>query len=198
MARPPFILSRESECAAIDRAVRDPVKRQMLYKMVDAVLRVVESGAVSSGELSLILAGLEVTDEAVWSRAAGWLAKLHAFKPELSATLHELSRHRSATVRGHLCACLNYFSKEIAVKYLRGFLCDRSARIRGTVRNVAIAAGYRELIPDFEAMLAEESDLTRRKDWEEAIALLRGESFARDGWIVRKLPNGDVEYSQLG
>jgi hypothetical protein len=31
---PPFIFSRETEWAGIDRSVRDPSKRQILYDMV--------------------------------------------------------------------------------------------------------------------------------------------------------------------
>ena len=196
MPHPPFIFSRETERNAIDRSVRDPAKRQILYDMVDAVLRVRETGAVSPAEVAPILAGFEATDQAVWSRAAGWLAKLHAFAPELSATLEELSRHRSAVVRFHLCACLNYFQREIAIAYLRRFLQDKSARIRGTVPNLAVAAGYAELIPDFEAMLATERDPERRTDLEQAIALLRGQTFERDGWQVRKLASGDLVYSK--
>ena len=196
MARPPFILSRETERAAIDQVIRDPAKRQLLYDMVDAVLRVRESGTVSAVELAPILAGFEATDEAVWSRAAGWLAKLHAFAPELSACLEELSRHRRAVVRFHLCASLDEFPKEIAIAYLRRFLSDRSARIRGTVPNVAVKAGYRELIPDFETLLAVERDSERRTDLRQAIALLQGQSFERDGWQVRKLANGNIEYSR--
>ena len=80
MPRPPFILSRETERAAIDRVIRAPTKRQMLYDMVDAILRVREAGTVSRADVAPILAGFEATDEAVWSRAAGWLAKLHAFR----------------------------------------------------------------------------------------------------------------------
>src|SRR5262245_53366930 len=117
MPRPPFVLSRETERAAIDRNTPDPAKRQMLYEMVDVVLRVRESGKVSSADLAPILAGMEDTYEVVWGRAAGWLAKLCAFAPELSACVEELSRHRSAVVRWHLCVSLDQFPREMAVAY---------------------------------------------------------------------------------
>ncbi|HUR45841.1 MAG TPA: HEAT repeat domain-containing protein, partial [Candidatus Saccharimonadales bacterium] len=104
---------------------------------------------------------------------------------------------RSAAVRFHLCASLDSFQREVAVAYLRRFLKDKSARVRGTVPNVAVKAGYEELVPDFEAMLAEEQDEEQRKDWEQAIALLRGESYERDGMRVRKLPSGDLEYTSI-
>ena len=196
MPHPPFILSRETERAAIDRVIRDPAKRQMLYEMVDAVLRSRESGAVSSAELSPILAGFEATDEGVWSRAAGWLAKLCAFAPELLPSLERLASHRLADVRFHLCASLDYFPKEIAVAYLRRFLRDKSARIRGTASNVAVKTGYRELIPDLEGLVREERDAERREDLRQTIALLRGESYARDGWQIRRLSKGDIECSE--
>jgi HEAT repeat protein len=195
MPRPPFILSRETERAAIDRVIRDPAKRQMLYDMVDAILRVRESGAVTASDVAPIVAGFEATDEAVWSRAAGWLAKLHAFEPALSTSLEELSRHRSSVVRFNLCASLDCFPKEIAVAHLRHFLSDKSARIRGSVPNIAVKMGYQELVPDFEALLAEESDEERRTDLAQAIALLRGQTFERDGCQVRRLANGDIKYS---
>jgi hypothetical protein len=181
MSRLPFMLSRNTERAAIDRVILDPLKRQLLYDMVDAVLRVRESCAVSAPDLAPILAGFQATDEAVWSRAAGWLAKLHQFVPELSTFLEQLATHRSAVVRGHLCACLDYFPAEVALVHLRRFLSDRSARIRGTVCSVAIKAGYRDLIPDFEALLKEEPDNQQGEDLREAIALLRGETFQRNG-----------------
>ena len=196
MPRPPFILSRETERAAIDRAVRDPVKRRMLYDIVDVVLRVHDSGTVAASDLSPILVGFEATDEAVWSRAAGWLAKLYVFEPRLATVLEQLAAHRSAVVRGHLCACLDYFPAEIAISHLRRFLSDRSARIRGTVTNVAVKGRYRELIPDFETALKNERDAERCEDLKQAIALLQGETFQRDGWQIRLLASGDLEYSQ--
>ena len=196
MPRLPFTLSRETERAAIDRVVRDPTRRRMLYDMVDAVLRVRETSTVSPAELAPILAGFEAKDEAVWARAARWLAKLHAFSPQLSV-LEALFHHRSAHVRGHLCACLDYFPREIAMAYLRRFLTDRSARIRGTVQSVAVKAGYGELIPDFEAILVRERDRELRTDLKQTIALLRGQPFPRDGWRIRKLASGDIEHSQL-
>jgi hypothetical protein len=195
MSRPPFIFAQETERTAIDRAVRDPIKRQMLYDMVDAVLRVRESSVVSPAELGPILTGFEATDEAVWGRAAGWLAKLYGFAPELSRTLEELAGHRSAVVRFNFCASLDEFSADVAVLHLRRFLADRSARIRGTVINIAIKAGYRELIPDFKALLKKERNSAQQENLREAIALLQGKSFVRDGWRVRKLANGDLEYS---
>jgi len=78
---------------------------------------------------------------------------------------------------------------------LRRFLRDKSARIRGTVPNVAVKAGYREMIPDFETLLAEERDSERQLDLRQAISLLQGQTFERDGWQVRKLANGNIEYS---
>jgi len=197
MPRPPFILSREAERAAIDRVIRDPTKQRLLYEMVDAVLRISELGTVSRSDLASILAGLEVKDEGVWGRATGWLAKLHAFSPDLSATVDELAHHRNAVVRFNLCASLDQFPAEVAIPHLRRFLSDRSARVRGAVLNVAVKAGYRQLIPDFEAFLAEESDAERQQDIRQAIALLRNESFVRDGWQVRRLPNGDIESTPL-
>jgi hypothetical protein len=193
--RPPFILSRETERAAIDRVIRDSLKRQLLYDMVDAVLRVRESSAVTAADVAPILAGFEATDEAVWSRAAGWLALLHRFAPELSAALEQLAQHRSAVVRFNLCASLDRFPAEVAVPHLRRFLGDRSARIRDTVPTVAVKAGYQQLMPDFEAALKQERDSERQQDLKQAIALLRGETFQRDGWQVRKLANGNIEYS---
>lgn len=195
MPRLPFILSRETERAAIDRVIRDSAKRQMLYDMVDAVLHVRETGTVSPADVAPILAGFEATDEAVWSRAAGWLAKLQEFAPELSASVEELARHRSAAVRFNLCASLDGFPKELAVAYLRKFLTDQSAKIRGTVLHVAVKAGYAELIPDFKTLLAEERDSERQLDLRQAIALLQGQTFERDGCRIRRLANGDIEYS---
>jgi hypothetical protein len=192
--RPPFILSRQTECAAIDRAVREPTKRQLLYEMVDAVLRVRESGLVSPRDLAPIISGFEATDVAVWSRAAGWLAKLCAFSPSLAATLDELARHRSAVVRFNLCASLDRFGPDVAVPHLRRFLTDRSARVRDMALNVAVKAGYSDLVADFEALLAQERDPERQKDIQQAIALLRGETFSRDGWLIRKLADGNIEY----
>jgi HEAT repeat protein len=192
----PFILSREAERAAIDGVIRDPAKRRLLYEMVEAVLRVRESGAVTPVELAPIVAGFEATDEAVWSRAAGWLAKLHAFDPNVFTSLEELARHPRAVVRFNLCASLGRFPADVAVPLLRRFLSDKSARVRGTVLNVVVVAEFRQLIPDFEALLAQEHGPEVQQDIRQAIALLTGQSFTRNGWVVRKLANGAIEYVQ--
>ena len=196
MARPPFVLSRETEQAAINHAVRDAAKRKLLCEIVDLMLRVRESGKVSAADLAPIRAGFEASDEAVWSRAAGWLAKLCAFAPELSTVVEELSRHRSANVRFHLCASLDEFPRDVAVPYLRQFLNDASGRVRGTVPNLAVKARYSELLPDFERLLNQPKWKNQQEELKEAIALLRGEIYVRaDGWKSRKLPDGGIEFS---
>jgi hypothetical protein len=194
----PFAFSRETERAAIDRGIRDATKRQMAYEMVDAVLRVRESGAVTLADLAPIRAGLEASDEAVWGRAVGWLAKLHAFAPKLSEMLDEVVKDGSAAVRFHLCASLDRFPDDVAVPLLRQFLRDRSAKVRGTVMTVATKAHYRELLPDFETLLKQERDGEMRKNLQQALALLNGKSFTRDGMLIRRLKNGDIEYEMPG
>ena len=195
MGRLPFIFPRETERAAIDRVFRDARKRQMLYDMIDAVLRVRESGIVSDRELSPILIGFEATDEGIWGRAAGWLAKLYGFSPnDVTPTLQQLANDSRYLVRFHLCACLDKFPRDIAIQYLRGFLIDKSAQIRGTVVNVAVKAGYSELIPDFKTLLATERDDEQREDLRQALALLRGKTFKREGAHIRKLADGSIEY----
>jgi hypothetical protein len=195
MQRKPFILSREAERATVDRGVRDPKKRQLLYEMIDAVLRVCETEKISESEIRPILAGFDVTDEAVWSRAAGWLAKVHAYSPDVSAILDQLAAHSNATVRWRFCASLGRFPKDTAIPFLKRFLRDRSNRIRGTVTTVTTAKDYKEMITDFESMLKEEENEEQRVELRQAIALLRGETFERDGMLVKRLPNGDLEYS---
>ena len=69
--------------------------------------------------------------------------------------------------------------------------------MRGTVLNVAVVASFRELVPDFEALLVDERDAERQQDIRQAIALLQGQSFTRDGWVVRKLATGDIEYLEI-
>jgi hypothetical protein len=195
MPKLPFIFSRETEYNAIDSYVRDPAKRLLLRQMVDAVLRVRETGAVTPAELTPILAGFEAKNESVWSNAAGWLAKLQGFAPELAPALEELSRHPSAAVRFRLCASLDRFPPEVAVPHLRTLLADRSARVRGTAVNVAVSQGWHQLIPDLEARLAQERNAERRLDLQQAIALLQGKTFTHGNTQVRKLPGGDLEFS---
>jgi hypothetical protein len=193
MPRPPFIQSRETERAAVDQLTRDPAKRQLLYGMIDAVLRIRESGTASQADLLPILRGFEAGEEAVWSSAGGWLAKLHAFAPELSSVLDHLAHHKNATVRRNLCASLNRFPPDVALSHLKRFLTDRSRRVRGFALGVSLRAGYRQLIPDFEAQLERTTDADEREDIEQAIALLRGETFTRDGMKIRRLDNGDLD-----
>ena len=141
MGRLPFIFSRETECAAIDRSVRDAKKRALLHEMVDVVLRVRETGQISLQEIGPVLEGLEARDEAVFARAAGWLAKLYRFDPNLDECLGRLSSDKRVVVRRNLCACQNYFPKEVAVPLLRKFARDANARVRGTARAVAVQMG---------------------------------------------------------
>ena len=192
MGRLPFIFSKETERAAIDRVVRNAKKRALLYEMVDVVLRVRETGQVSPEEIGPVLAGLEATDEAVFARAAGWLAKLHRFEPKLGECLDRLASDKRVVVRRNLCACLNYFPKEIAVPLLRKFVRDSNARVRGTARAVAVQMGLRELIPDFKARSNELSKDDEGRHFKQAIKLLEGKTLALKEYRMRRLPNGDI------
>jgi hypothetical protein len=197
MSRPPFIFSRETERAAIDRAVRDPVKRELLYAMVDAVLRVRETSTITPTEMAPIIAAFKAADEALWGRAARWLAKLHAFLPSVATTIEALSQDRDATVRWHLCASLNLFPADLAVPFLRRFLSDKSARVRSTVLTIAVVGDFRALLPDLESWLLLEKKTETREDINEAIALLRDGKHIRDGTEIRRLPDGQLEYIPL-
>jgi HEAT repeat protein len=95
-----------------------------------------------------------------------------------------------------LCASLDRFPQEIALRYLRRFLRDKSERVRGTVVNVAVKAGYVDLIPDFEALLKQPIESEHQEALKEAVALLRGETYKGDGWQARKLSDGSIEYSE--
>src|SRR5262245_46594374 len=156
MARPPFIFSRETERTHIDRAMRDPAKRALLYEMVDAVLRVNETGKITEAELTPIRAGLQSSDERVWGRAGGWLSKLHTYAPETASAIDELASHRSAHVRFRLCGSLSErrFADSFVLPLLRRFLNDRSARVRDMAVGVCLRRQLKELLPELEAMLA--------------------------------------------
>jgi hypothetical protein len=193
MPKLPFAFIRETERAAIERAIRDPAKRQLCYDMVDAVLRVRETARVTEAELAPIIEGLAASSEAVWDRARGWLAKLHGFDPSLSTAIERLANDPRATVRWHLCAGLKKFPRELSTRLLRQFLSDRGAKIRGTAVTATIAGNHYELLPDLNTLLANEANPERQEDLKEAIALLEKHSHVRDGMEVRRIKDG-IDY----
>lgn len=199
MPCPPFILSRETERAAIDRVIRDPAKRQLLYDMVDAVLRVRESGKVTEAELVPIRAGFDSPNEGVWGRAGGWLAKIVAFAPETVSLVQGLASHRSAGVRFRLCASLSEsrFSDAVVLPLLRRLLTDRSKRVRDTAAGVCLRRQITDLLPELESELAGEREPGRRHDLERAIALIKGEAYveATGRYITRRTADGNIESS---
>ena len=197
MPRPPFILSRETERAAIDRVIRDAAKRQLLYDMVDAVLRIRESGKVTEAELASIRAGFDSPDEAVWDRAGGWLAKIVAFAPETVSVVEELASHRSAGVRFRMCASLSdsRFSDAVVLPLLRRLIIDRSEKVRDMVAGVCLRRQITNLLPELESELAAEREPRRRRDLERTIALVKGEEYVEPGggYITRRTANGGIE-----
>jgi hypothetical protein len=189
----PFIFSRETERAAIDRAIRDPAKRQALYEIVDAVLRVNQTGLVTQADLAPVAAGFEFTAESVWSRAASWLAKLHAFDPAVIVALDDLSRHTSDTVRLNLCRSLDRFPKPVTLPLLQRLLDDNSAKVRHAALGVAMLKNVVEFLPALRTRRAGRISAAESRSLDEAIAWLERKSHKLDGVEVRQLPNGDIE-----
>ncbi|HUS35060.1 MAG TPA: HEAT repeat domain-containing protein [Verrucomicrobiae bacterium] len=194
MARLPFILARQSECAAIDRAIKDPGKRQALYDIIDAVLRVNQTQKITPLELAPIIAAFHFTAEPVWSRAASWLAKLHAYDPTtVTPILDQLSTDPSITPRLNLCRSLDRFPTHAALPLLRRYLSDKSARVQDSALGIAMKKRITELLPDLQARLQIETKPDRAQDFQEAINWLQGSACTLKGLPVRQLPNGDIE-----
>jgi hypothetical protein len=184
MPRPLFILSREKERAAIEGATYDPVKRELLYQMVDAVLAVRESGEVTEAQLAPIRAGFQVPEESVWSRAGSWLARLVEFAPGLITVVDELAAHRDEQVRCRLCASLTdrHFSDALIWPRLKRFLGDQNEKVREMAVRVCIKRQNPRMIPALEAALQAEHDAARRKRLQMAIALIKGEPY----WLTEE------------
>ncbi len=192
MPKPLFILSREKERAVIDRATFDPASRELLYDMVDAVWTVRESGQVSDLELVAIRKGFLATEEGVWGRAGGWLAKLVEFAPELIAVVDELATHRNEAVRCRICASLTdrHYADILVWPRLKRLLADRSELVREMAVRVCLKRQNPRMLPALEAALDEETDTERRERLKMAIALIKGEPY----WLTgkkRKPPTGD-------
>jgi hypothetical protein len=179
MPRPLFILSRERERAAIDGVTFDPVKRELLYQMVEAVWTVRETGKFTEAELAPIRAGFLAPEESVWSRAGGWLAKLVEFAPELTRVVDELAGHRNELVRTRLCAVLadRRFPDILIWPRLKRFLTDRSELVRDMAVRVCIKRQGIKMVPALEAALEAEQDPQRQDRLKMAIALIKGEPY---------------------
>lgn len=177
-----FILSRDKERAAINRATSSLEKQELLYKMVDAVWQVRETGSVTEAELEPIRAGFLCDDEIVWGRAAGWLAKLVEFAPEITAVVAELSAHRSAAVRYRLCASLNdsRYPDALILPRLKRLLADRDAEVRDMAAQVCLHRRPAKLLPTLEAALGAEQDVSRRRRLKMAIAFIKSEPYWLD------------------
>jgi hypothetical protein len=182
MPRPLFILSREKERADIERVTFDPVKRELLYQMVEAVWTVRETGQVTEAVLAPIRKGFSMPEEGVWSRAGGWLAKLVEFAPELTKVVDELAAHRNEEVRYRLCAALTdrHFPDAFIWPRLKRFLTDRSDGVRDMAVRVCIKRQGTKLVPALESALDAEQDAGRRKRLQMAIALIKGEPY----WLI--------------
>lgn len=177
MSRPLFILSREWERTAINAATLDPIHREMLYQMIEAVWTVRERDKVTELELAPIRDGFFVPDEVVWSRAGGWLAKLVEFTPELIAVVDELVMHPDAAVRSHICAALadKHIADALVWPRLKRFLSDPSGQVREMAIKVCINRQSPRMLPPLDAAFAAEPDAGRRERLQMAIALIRGE-----------------------
>lgn len=179
MPRELFILSRERERVAIDRATPDPAKRELLYQMVEAVWTVRETGAFTSTELAPSRAGFLAEQEGVWRRAGGWLPKLVEFAPELTAVMDELASHRDPAVRCHLCATLTdrHYPDVVVRRRLRRLLADASHEVREVAVGVCIERPSTRMVPALEAARDAESDGDRRKRLQLALSLVKGEPY---------------------
>lgn len=174
-----FILSREKERGAIDRATFDPAGRELLYEMIEAVWRVRESGNVTDLELAPIRKGFLAPEEGIWGRAGGWLAKLVDFAPETIAAVDDLAMHRNEAVRCRLCATLTdkHYADNPVWPRLKRFLADRSDSVREMAVRVCIKRQSPRMLPPLEAALEEEQDQERRERIKMAIALIKGEPY---------------------
>lgn len=179
MSRTLFILPREKERAAIDKATQDEGLRKLMYRMVDAVWNVRDNEKVTEADLLPIWNGLLAAEEVVWRRAGGWLAKLVDFAPELTPVVDELATHRDDNVRYRVCAALTdrHFSDALIWPRLKRFLADRNGEVRNMAVSVCIERQNPRMIPALEAALTAETDTERRKRVQMAISLIKGEAF---------------------
>jgi len=179
MSRPLFILSRDKERSLIDAATLDPINRDLLYQMVDAVLTVRERESVTVVELAPIWNGFLSEDEAVWTRAGAWLAKLVDYSPELISVVDELLIHADEAVRSRICAALadKHIPDSIVWPRLKRALADRSEQVRETAIKICIKRQNPRMLPPLEAAYQAEPDERRRERLQLAISLIRGEAF---------------------
>ena len=179
MSRPLFILSREKERSMVDAAILNPISRDLLYQMIDAVLTVKERGSVTMYELASIWHGFMSEEEAVWTRAGGWLAKLVDYSPELTSVVDELLSHQNDVVRTRICAALadKHFPDTIVWPRLKRSLSDRSEQVREMAIKVCIKRQHPRMLPPLEAAYQTEQDESRRERLQMAISLIRGEAF---------------------
>lgn len=179
MSRPLFILSREKERSLVDAATIDPVGRDLLYQMVDAVLTVKERERVTMLELAPIWQGFMSDDEAVWTRAGAWLAKLVDYSPELTSVVDELLIHQDDAVRSRICSALadKHIADSLVWPRLKRALSDRSEQVREMAIKVCIKRQNPRMLPPLEAAYLAEPDEKRRERLQMAISLIRGEAF---------------------
>jgi len=179
MSRPLFILSREKERSLVDAATLDPLSRDLLYQMVDAVLTVKEREKVTMQELTPIWNGFLSEDEMVWTRAGTWLAKLVDYSPELTSVVDELFIHQDDAVRYRVCAALadRHIADALVWPRLKRALADRSEQVREMAIKVCIKRQNPRMLPPLEAAYLTETDEKRRERLQMAISLIRGEAF---------------------
>jgi hypothetical protein len=165
--------------------VRDyltPNYPQLVVPFVEAVRafdRVVESGVLASVELDTMLRCAEIRSALVGASAAGLLGELAARFPAARNAVSKMSRDSKVHVRVNALVALHSAEPfDLHEEVLRTALTDRSAQVRRLAADKAMQFGLRQLLPDLEAAIEAERNLSVRKNlvWEHALL--------RDGYFL--------------
>lgn len=182
--------SRETEVAAIDCAVQDERKRQLLYRVLDEFLRIVDSDTLAAGQLEPFLSAMHEGDEAVWGRAGGRLSQLAHRFPAAASAIMELLAHPKWRPRFNVTALASELPEPVALLVLERSLADRSERVREKAADMALQGEFTAAIPLLESALAGETNPAIRGSIDLAIHLLQGKPYISSGYRVTRAANG--------
>lgn len=160
--------------------MKEPSKRRLLLAAIDAYDHCHRARNASASEIAPIVKAAKSRFTRVWEIAADFLMRLTPKHPAAREAALEMLKSDKVNERFQLVASLRRPApKALLAEMVRAALRDKSFRVREKAAEAADRLQLRRLLPDLEAILAEEEHPTARRAIEFHAAMLR------DGYLLR-------------
>jgi HEAT repeat protein len=154
-----FSFSRETEVNHVNAMVKDAEKREILYKMIDSFIEVIEKEQLTERTLSPFIEGLKTNDTFVWGVAGSRLVQLSHQYEIASKELKKLVSDKSANIRFRVIANLvGNPPLSLAKEILQEGLRDKSKKVREKTADVISSLKLTDLQECLKMQLEIEKD----------------------------------------